>query len=175
VGSLIERKRLLSVVQALATFKPESRPALVVIGKGREYKRRVVEFAQAHGMENHILFVPHVAFSDFPAVYQAAMALVYPSIAEGFGIPVIEALFSKIPVVTSNRSCLPEAAGPNSLLVNPDNIEEFAHALERVVSDAALRNNMIDAGHSYVQRFHEDVVTKQVMSLYTSLTESSHI
>jgi glycosyltransferase involved in cell wall biosynthesis len=171
VGSLIERKRLLSIVQALATFPKNHRPALVVIGRGREYKRRVVEFIQKSGLTDDVHFVPHVAFSDFPAVYQSATAMVYPSIAEGFGIPIIEALFSKIPVITSNRSCLPEAAGPSSLLVDPDNTEDFAQAIARVVSDSTLRSHMISEGHAYVQRFHESVVTHQMMELYKSLAE----
>ncbi len=169
VGSIIERKRLLSIVQALASFSKENRPPLVVIGKGREYKRCVLEFIKQHGLENDVIFIPHLAFADFPAVYQNALAMVYPSISEGFGLPIIEALFSHIPVVTSNRSCLPEAAGPSSLLIDPDNIEEVAHALSRVTNDSQLRERMITDGVQYVQRFHENRVTAQTINLYSSL------
>lgn len=172
VGSLIERKRLLSIVQALATFPADNRPPLVVIGKGREYKQRVVDFLKKHRMENDVLFIPHITFADFPAVYQLATAMVYPSIAEGFGIPVVEALFSKIPVVTSRFSCLPEAAGPSSLQVDPNNIEELAHAISLVTTNSSLRQNMITSGAEYAQRFHESVVTKQMMELYQSFRNS---
>jgi glycosyltransferase involved in cell wall biosynthesis len=104
-----------------------------------------------------------------PAIFQKARIFLYPSRWEGFGIPVIEALFSRTPVISSKVSSLPEAAGPASWLVDPEEPAEIAAGIERILSDDAFRKNMIKAGLEYAQNFKGEVVTEEMMDLYTGL------
>ena len=99
--------------------------------------------------------------------YQKAKALVYPSHYEGFGLPVAEALLSKTPVITSNVSSLPEAGGPQSLYINPDQPEALADAITKVLSDSELRASMKEAGYKYaVETFSPERLSAQLMDCY---------
>lgn len=108
VGSITARKNLMGVIRALELLPESSRLPLVVVGRGGRYRAKVQAFIQKNRLENLVHFID-VSFDDLPAVYQKASAFLYPSFYEGFGIPILEALFSKTPVITSNLSSLPEA------------------------------------------------------------------
>lgn len=168
VGSVIKRKNLLNIVKALEILPKNVSPHLVVVGEGGAYKNKVHEFLAERGMEEQVSFITPV-FEDIPALYQQAKVFVYPSVYEGFGIPVIEALYSHTPVVTSNVSSLPEAGGPDTLQVDPDSVEALAEALEKALTDEELRQQMITRGYAYVQRFDGDEAAKQMMHLYRNL------
>lgn len=101
------------------------------------------------------------------AIYQAAQIFLFPSIYEGFGIPVIEALHSGTPVITSNISSLPEAGGPNSMLINPTSVEEISNGISTILKDNQLRQKMILEGKEYVKRFSGKALAKDLMNIYT--------
>ena len=103
---------------------------------------------------------------NLAAVYQMAVALVYPSFFEGFGIPVLEALWSRLPVITSNTSCLPEAGGEAASYVDPLSSEEIAAAMLRVYSDTELRETMMAKGWQHAQNFALRNCTDAVMGVY---------
>ncbi|MBM3440663.1 MAG: glycosyltransferase family 4 protein, partial [Bacteroidetes bacterium] len=135
VGSVIERKNLLSICKAMDLLRDEIDIPLVVIGEGKKYLQQVKAYVEKVGLSNRIIFLSahpaarQISFqnaSDFPAIYQLATAMIYPSMFEGFGIPVLEALWSGLPVITSNISSLPEAGGDAALYVNPAHPEEIA-------------------------------------------------
>ena len=170
VGSIIERKNLLNLVKAINSLSKIDRLPLVVIGKGSDYKKKVVEYIQQQGMTTDIIFT-NVDNSVLPAVYQAASIFIYPSLYEGFGLPIIEALWSRTPVITSQVSSLPEAAGPASALINPQDPEAIAHAIQEILQDSNLNQRMVDEGMEYAKRFEADQVTTQVMDVYTDLLE----
>lgn len=166
VGSLIERKNLLGCVQAMAVLKPSERMPLVIVGGGRgSYRKQVMAEAGRLGLQ-HMLHWVKPDFDDLPVLYQMAHVFLYPSFYEGFGIPVIEALFSGVPVVTSNVSSLPEAAGPDSCLVDPRDPGAIAEGIRMAAQDTERRHNMIQAGYRYAQRFRPEPVTEQMMRLY---------
>ncbi len=96
---------------------------------------------------------------------------VYPSIFEGFGIPIIEALYSKTPVITTKGGVFPEAGGPNSCYVNPNDSQEFSNAIEEILKHKSLHNEMAEKGHTFVQKFNDDVITNNVMKLYRSIID----
>jgi glycosyltransferase involved in cell wall biosynthesis len=133
------------------------------------YKRRVEEFVAAESLDNRVSIRSDIAFADFPAIYQMAQCLVYPSIFEGFGIPILEALWSRTPVITSTGSCFAEAGGAESIYVDPHNDEELAAAIERVLSDQILRSRIIAAGFEHAQNFTTDKLAGQMMALYRLL------
>ncbi len=165
VGSLSERKNPLAVLQAITQLPRNLQLPLVIIGEGQSYKNRVLDYMRKHGMERKVFFIKP-EYEDMPAIYQQADIFLYPSFYEGFGIPILEALFSETPVITTNVSSLPEAAGPDSWLVQPGKPEQIAEGMQKILTDEAFRRNMIEKGYQYAQRFQGDVLTDQMMELY---------
>ncbi|MEL7422288.1 MAG: glycosyltransferase family 1 protein [Bacteroidota bacterium] len=168
VGSLVERKNLLGIVEALAQLPVDLQLPVVVVGQGAVYKRRVVARAQELGVLDKLLFI-QPEFAELPALYQQAQAFLYPSVYEGFGIPILEALFSKTPVLTSNMSSLPEAAGAGAILVDPRNATEMAAGIETLLTDSEQREQQITAGFEHAQQFKGELLTAQLVDAYRSL------
>lgn len=167
VGSIIERKNLLGIVKALKILPNSLRLPLVIVGSGGAYKKKVQNFANQNGLDQYLYFV-QPDFEELPALYQQAQIFLYPSFSEGFGIPVLEALFSKTPVITSNISSLPEVAGPDSCQVDPGNSEAIAHGIERILTDDQLRASMVEKGLAYAQHFKAQNLTQKMMAIYES-------
>lgn len=177
VGSIIERKNLLLICKALKQL--EASIPLVVIGDGGPYKQQVKQYIRENALDDRVIFLSEtpaarssVAFktaTDFPAIYRQATAMIYPSIFEGFGIPVLEALCSKLPVITSNQSCLPETGGNAALYINPANETELADAMRSVANDDALKNSMIEKGIVHATNFTQQKCAGAVMDVYKKL------
>lgn len=171
VGSIIERKNLLGIIQAMEQLRPSFQLPLVVVGGGKgSYRNKVTSYIAAKHLEDRIHFIQPES-RDLPALYQQASIFLYPSFGEGFGIPILEALFSKTPVITSNVSSLPEAAGPDSYLVDPENIEGIRQGIEGILGDDQFRNQMVEKGYLYAQQFRGEPLTHQVMALYQELLD----
>lgn len=166
VGTIEKRKNLLSVVKAIHHGKIDV--PLIVVGKKTNYFNEVSDFIQDNLIEN-IIFLQGVPNEDLPAIYQMAQMFIYPSVFEGFGIPILEALFSKIPVITSKGSCFPEAGGPSSIYVSPDNPEEISVAINNVLTDSTLRTKMIAEGIKHANNFSHETLTNQLVNLYSKL------
>jgi glycosyltransferase involved in cell wall biosynthesis len=168
VGSVEPRKNLKKVLEAMTWMKRDLLIPLVVVGRGGKYRQEAMELAQKSGLGKFVVWIDHLSATEhLQAIYQNAHALVYPSLYEGFGLPVAEALLSKTPVITSDRTALREAGGPFSLYVNPKESEEIAGAIEKVLTDNNLRQNMIHTGYLYAhQTFAPDKVTRGVMESY---------
>ena len=166
VGSLIPRKGLLKTVEALRILPPAHDIPLVVVGNGKAYRQQIEAYLRQHRLSARVLFRPSIPFDAFPALYQQASALLYPSLYEGFGIPVIEALWSRTPVITSDRSSLPEAGGPDSWYVDPGNAQSIAAAITSVLENAEERAHRVQAGHTYAQRFEGQRLANEVMAVY---------
>ena len=171
VGSINSRKNLLGVVKAMEMLPQDMRIPLVVIGDGREYKKKVLDYIAEHKLQDYFVFPPEkVCTEGLRYLYSNALMLVYPSFYEGFGLPVVEALLSKCPVVTSNVSSLPEAAGPSSLMADPDNPEQISECMQRILSDDKLRDRSVEDGYRYAaNNFHPSVLSERLMNLYKNL------
>jgi Glycosyltransferase len=178
VGSIIERKNLLNICKALHELKGKLNIPLVVIGNGdgTGYKKQVQDYIAQAGLQRSVIFLsdnehtrndPGYRTSyDFPGIYQLATAMVYPSTFEGFGLPVLEALWSKLPVITSNTSCLPETGGDAALYVDPGSVPEMADALYKVATNDSLRHEMREKGIRHAQLFKPDICARRVMDVY---------
>lgn len=164
VGTIEPRKNLLLVVKALAHTK--SAIPLVVIGKAKPYFKKVEDEIKKLGLESQVIFLKNIPFADLPTIYQLANLFVYPSFYEGFGIPIIEALFSKVPVIASKGSCLEEAGGPNSIYVNPTDHLQLATEIDKVLASDSISQNMIDKGYDFVQKFSGSDISEQLMNCY---------
>ena len=168
VGSLTDRKNPLNAVKALCLARSKLDLPIVLVGKGPQ-KEKILKFIYANHFNKQVLFFNHFDAQELSLLYQGARLFVYPSLFEGFGIPVIEALFSKVPVLTSNVSCLPEAGGPYSYYVNPRYIDEIAEGMRQILGDSEKRQIMIEKSYEWVQQFHYKQVVKNVFGLYQSL------
>ena len=142
---------------------------LVIVGKPTPYTRKVEQFIAGNGLSARVHLLHNVAFSHLPAIYQMAEIFVYPSRYEGFGIPILEALSSGIPVVAATGSCLEEAGGKSSLYVGPDDEEGMKSALLRLLGDAGLRKRMAEEGRRHALNFSMERQAKQLMDLYEQL------
>ncbi|GGG95698.1 glycosyltransferase family 4 protein [Pedobacter zeae] len=167
VGTIEERKNLKLAVQALKKVDEEYK--LVVIGKQTGYFKTVEKEIEKFDLKDRIIFLKNIPFADLPGIYQMAGVFVYPSFYEGFGIPIIEALYSGIPVVAATGSCLEEAGGPNSLYVSPNDADGLAKSINQVLENFELQKEMKEKGLEFVQKFNSSVVTKQLMDCYLSL------
>ncbi|NDV78225.1 glycosyltransferase family 1 protein [Dysgonomonas sp. 511] len=166
VGSIEERKNIMLVVKAMRQI-PDIH--FVAIGKRREYAERVMAYARESGLADRVHLISNVPLTDLPAIFQAATLFVYPSLYEGFGIPIIEALNSGLPVIGATGSCLEESGGPHSVYVNPHDENELAYHVNRLLTDAEARKTMIREGLNYVKRFSDERCTSALMSVYKSL------
>ena len=163
VGTIEERKNLHRVVQAL---KGTGIP-LVVVGKKTKYFKKVKKAAEKGKVETY--FLEKVSMEDLAVIYRLADIFIYPSLFEGFGIPVIEALYSSTPVITSNRSSLPEAGGEDSVYVDPENIEDINSKILFLWNNEAERKRRAEKGLKYVQKFNDDQIAQQINSLYQKI------
>lgn len=179
VGSIIERKNLGRIIEAMDKIRNVTDMPLVVIGTGDRYEKQVRHSVEERKLSDRVIFLADSAAvksrssvqnaADFPAIYQLATAMIYPSIFEGFGIPVLEALASELPVITSNLSCLPEAGGAGSLLIDPYSADALAEAMLRVLNDPDKVQAMKAAGIKHAAAFTPEITARRVMDLYETL------
>ncbi|MDR2358405.1 MAG: glycosyltransferase family 4 protein [Prevotellaceae bacterium] len=167
VGTVEMRKNLITLVKAMSLLPEDVQ--LVVVGRETAYAKKVKEEIAARKLEQRILFLNEVMFNHLPAIYQLAQVFCLPSLFEGFGIPVLEALNSRVPVVASDISSLPEAGGSGQLYIPPDDEQAIAHAIQQVLGDASLRNKMIAAGMEHATQFREESIAKNIWSVYKEL------
>lgn len=170
VGTIETRKNLLTLIRALPRI--DTAYPLIVIGKETPYAELVKREIAKIGLKDRIRFLRNVSFEDLPVIYQMAAVFIYPSVFEGFGIPVIEALYSGVPVVAAKGSCLEEAGGPSSLYVNPDDHEGFAKAVNSILSAPEKAAEMREKGLHYVQRFNDNILSSQMMTVYTTVVST---
>ena len=166
VGTIEERKNVLLLIKAIALLPVDLRIHVVVVGRSTDYKRKIIEHAARLRVSQWILFLHDVPFVDLPAIYQGAEVFVYPSVFEGFGIPIVEALESSVPVIATKGSSLQEAGGPGTIYLDPENEEEMCDTLKMVLSDHDLRKTMIEEGRIHIKQFEPDLITDQVIKVY---------
>ncbi len=167
VGTVEARKNILMAIQALPLLPDDL--SLVVVGRPTRYTDEVVGYVKRNGLEARVLFLHGVPNEHLPALYAMAESFVYPSVYEGFGIPIIEAISCGLPVVACTGSCLEEAGGPDSLYVAPGNIEAMATAISRTLRGADGREERIARSRRYIRRFEGADVAGQVFNLYERL------
>lgn len=164
VGSIEERKNLLLLVKALR--KAERKFHIVAVGRSTAYCDKVKALAKEWGLDGYCHFLHRVPFADLPSVYRLARVFVYPSRIEGFGIPLLEALNSGVPVIGCTGSCLEEAGGEGSIYVDPDDADGMANAVERVLADEDLRQRMVAAGREHAKRFSDETLCADLIAVY---------
>jgi glycosyltransferase involved in cell wall biosynthesis len=170
LGTWEPRKNLPTLFRALHRLRAKLIGAdtyLCMSGiKGHQYAE-AESLIRELGLEDRIVTLGYVPREWLPILYARARMFVYPSMYEGFGMPVVEAMVCGTPVVTSNVSSLPEAAGDAGLLVAPNSSEAFADAIERLLDDDALRQEMIRKGFEHARQFSWQNAARAHIALYT--------
>jgi len=167
VGTIESRKNALLILKALTLIK--ERVPLVIAGRPTSYKDELVQFINQNNLTGQVRFIHNAEFKDLPLIYQAANAFVYPSFFEGFGIPIIEAIASDIPVITSMGSCFAEAGGPDCWYVDPNQPEALASAIQKVFTNDTEVRDRVGKSRQYISRFEPQVIAKDLMKVYQSL------
>ena len=167
VGTIEERKNLLTLLQTLAEMPSQK---LVVIGDGKSYKIKCLRFIAKNKLSDRVLFLSGLSLEEMAVIYQSAQIMIYPSIFEGFGIPILEALFSKTPVITSQGGCFWESGGPNSKYINPLSVSDMKKAIIEIQNSPELQNTMATKGFEHAQNFTDDKIAKNLMNIYNNLS-----
>ena len=165
VGTIEERKNLLTLIKAIKKLDVN----LVVVGRKTKYFNKIKEYINNHNLASRVFFLEGLTVKELSILYQMAEVFVFPSIFEGFGIPIIEALYSKTPVITNKNGVFPEAGGPNSFYVDVNNVDELSNAIEDLISSEEKRQRMGKEGFNFVQKFNDEIIAKKVFNLYQSL------
>jgi glycosyltransferase involved in cell wall biosynthesis len=169
VGTIEERKNLFGIVKAIH-LKNIKIPVVIIGRKVERYYKTILNYISENNLNNFI-FTENVQNSELPVIYRNAECFIYPSFFEGFGIPLLEALISKTPVITSKWDVLSEAAGPGSLYVDPYNPEEIGEAIIKVTGSSELREKMKNSGAEYANNFRDEIIADSYLKLYHSLLQ----
>ncbi len=164
VGTLEKRKNQLHLLMAWHTAGAPM--PVVFIGRKTEYYKEIMAFLQTHGLTEKVMFLPYIPFEELPLIYQLATLFVYPSIFEGFGIPIVEALNSGVPVITSTGSCFAEAGGTAARYVSPTDPDALAQAMLEILGSPAIQTEMIQQGFLHAQTFRPEITIPQLHRVY---------
>ncbi len=163
IGTVQPRKNLLRLIDALAAT-PDA-PRLVIVGRRGWLAEPIERRAAELGIADRVRFTGYLADRDLPALYAAATAFVFPSLYEGFGMPVLEAMAAGTPVLTANTSALPEVAGDAAVLVDPGDTAAIAAGLGRISHDSALRQRLSIAGRQRAATFTWEHCAQQTLTI----------
>ena len=167
VRTIEERKNLLSVVKSLLLLPDDIH--LVAVGRRTKYTALVDKFVAENHLEHRVHLLHGVPYVDLPVIYRCADVFAYMSLYEGFGIPLLEALNSRVPVVAATGSCLEEAGGPGSIYVEPFDVAAIAGAVKRCLLPD-VKEAMVAAGLDWAARFSMERFAHETMDCYKMLT-----
>lgn len=168
VGSIEERKNAEDLVRAfkLVLNAVDDDLLLLIVGKKTDYQERVEKAVQELQLEGNVRILNQVPFKNLPFLYKGALASVYPSSFEGFGIPVLESLMMRTPVVSGKGSSLVEAGGNHALYADPKNPEELAAQMLKMVSEKGLGNNILHGVEIHLEKFSPENIARQMKRVY---------
>lgn len=167
VGAIEERKNQKNIIQSLEIMKTDV--PLIIVGRKSKYQSIIDKAIASNHLEDRVFILNNVDTEDLPAIYQMASLFVYPSLFEGFGIPVIEALFSGLPVITSTGSCLEESGGPGTCYISPENVEELAESMDKILNDNELKILMLNRNQEHLKQFLDENIAIKLLSIYNDV------
>lgn len=172
VGTLQPRKNIARLIEAYQCLPLELQKEypLVLVGKNGWQTDELIKTIHQLEEKNILRWLSYVTLDDLRALYQSAALFAFPSLSEGFGLPLLEAFASKTPVLTSNSSSLPEIAGEAALLIDPYNTEEITHGLLTLLTQPSSRNQLIQLGSERVRQFSWQKCAQDTYKIYQALT-----
>ena len=170
VGTVQPRKNYIRLIQSLAQLHSKGIDIHLVIAGGKGWlDNPIYKAIDDNHMRDFVHFIGFADDEDLPALYKNATCLAFPSLYEGFGLPVLEAMAAGIPVLTSNVSSLPEVAGDAAITVDPYDLEAITDGLQRLILDTELRNTLIQKGLARAQQFTWEKSARQLLGIYQDL------
>jgi len=169
VGTLERRKNHRVLIEALALLDPSHTPLLVLVGRDGGDAAALRKLADARGMTARVAMHHDVRADELPALYQGASLFLYPSLFEGFGMPIVEALSAGVPVITTAGGCFPEAGGPSTRYVTATDAIALAGAIQDVLGDRDLASRMREEGRRWALRFDATALAAPLLDLYHSV------
>lgn len=177
VGGIHERKNILRLIRAFSELVRKHNYAgkLLITGavSGAPYQRKMKRVCDAvidrTGMEERIVFTGFLPEVELDSLFRMAEFLIYPSLYEGFGIPVLEAMKLELPVITSSLTAMPEVASGSAYLVDPYSIDELTHAMNTLLNDKRLREELIEKGRERVKDFTWENTSEKYLEVYRDL------
>ena len=166
VGTFQPRKNLETLIRAYSRINPNNNIPLVLCGSRGWLWRPIFKLIHDMKLEKQILLLPSLPNQSLPLLYNLADLFVYPSWYEGFGLPPLEAMACKTPVIVSDRSSLPEVVGDAGIKVNPNDVDELAFTMEKVLSDSEIQSRMKDAGILQAAKFCWKKTVKETFKTY---------
>jgi glycosyltransferase involved in cell wall biosynthesis len=172
VGTLEPRKNIALLLEAFSRLlaeRPQDDIQLVVAGGKGWGDGRLIATMEALNIRRRVIFTGFVEDDDLPDLYRGAQMFVYPSLYEGFGLPVLEAMACGTPVITSNRSSLPAVAGDAALLIDPTRPDDLAAAMSAIMSNGALHEELRWKGLARAKEFTWEAVAHKTMDVYRAV------
>jgi len=170
VGTVQPRKNYVRLIQAISQLRRQGHELHLVIAGGKGWLEDPIYAAVAsEKMESYVHLIGFADEADLPALYSAAACFAFPSLYEGFGLPILEAMGCGTPVVTSDKSSLPEVAGDAALIIDPYSVDQLADSLRQLIDDSTLRQAFIAKGHQRAESFTWEKSARQLRQIYTNL------
>jgi glycosyltransferase involved in cell wall biosynthesis len=167
VGTLQPRKNITRLIEAFSKLNQDIE--MVILGRRGWLYEEILAAPKKYKVEGKVKFLDNVTDEDLPSFYKNAICFVLPSLYEGFGLPVLEAMKYGCPVITSNISSLPEAGGNAALYVDPENVDDIRKKLELIVNDDKLRNELVKKGYEQVKKFSWEKTAKQTLKVLENI------
>lgn len=166
VGTIQPRKNLVRLIEAFSNISHlGSNIYLVIAGKIGWLAEEIYQAPKKFGVADRVKFLGRVADPDLPAVYSLATVFVWPSLMEGFGLPLIEAMTCGVPIITSSRGALPEVAGEAALIVDPENVSQLAEAIKLMLESPELRQALVEKGYRQSAKFNWIATAKKTIAM----------
>ncbi len=155
VGRLEERKNIPRLIHAFDNLRKEKgiKHKLVLVGKKGYKSEQIIDVIDKLKLKDEVILSGYIPEQDLPYFFSGADLFIFPSLYEGFGIPILEAQACRCPVATSNISSMPEVAGEGAILFNPQKTDEIAQAIYKIISDNDLKNDLIEKGFNQIKKF----------------------
>ena len=169
VGTFSQRKNHITLLQSILLLKKKQSIKIVFVGKGGDCYPLIQSFILENKLQEDVIFIHQCDVNELRQIYLAASLLVYPSEFEGFGIPIIEAFASNLPVITTNKSIFKEAGGDAAIYVDTTNQELMAAAIDEVLNNNTLQQEMIAKGKKQLLLFTPEKIANDYMSLYKNI------
>jgi glycosyltransferase involved in cell wall biosynthesis len=170
VSTLQPRKNIVRLIEAFSTLKDQE-TILVIVGKKGWLYEPILAAPEKYGVKDRVKFLDFAPNEDLPGLYKGAIAYVFPSLYEGFGLTLLEAMKYDCPVITSNVSSLPEAGGDAALYVDPEKVDSIAQAMEKI-TDKKVREDLIKKGHEQIKKFSWEKTARETLQVLEEVVSS---
>ncbi len=165
VGTIQPRKNIVRLIEAFSQIVNNRNLQLTIVGRPGWMYEEIYKAPQKYGVKDKVKFLDNVSEEDLPYFYQNALCFILPSLYEGFGLPILEAMQNGCPVITSNISSMPEAGGEAALYVDPQKVEDIKKKIEMVITNEKLRSEMVKKGYEQIKKFSWEKTARETLKV----------